>query len=125
MVSATSRRSRSPFATSARPSTASGTQNLVAAAHSAMGEDVGRFAPYSESVVPAFGGDRRLRARSIQPRQDGDPQHIAIGWFDSATTASAFAIVAPARAGHACLGDRESARAHWRRPYSPSEEKEN
>ena len=83
MVSATSPRSRSPFdglssPTSARPSTARGTQGVVAAAHSAMGEAVGRFAPYAESAVPAFGGDRRLRARSIQPRRDGDPQHVPV-----------------------------------------------
>jgi hypothetical protein len=44
--------------TSARPNTAEGTRDLIAAAaQAAMDEAVGRFAPYADSGVPTFGGE--------------------------------------------------------------------
>ena len=47
--------------TSARPSTAGGTQDLVtAAAQAAMEDAVAGFAPYAESGVPAFGDNARF-----------------------------------------------------------------
>ena len=72
--------------TSARPSTAGGTEDLVAAAQAAMDEAVDRFASYANSSVPAFGRECAVWwVRSIQ-----------LGWrpsvhgrFDAAATASA------------------------------------
>ena len=43
--------------TSARPSTAGGTQDLVAATQAAVDEAAGCFALYAESGVPSFGRD--------------------------------------------------------------------
>ena len=90
---------RCPPPTFAHPSTARGTQYLVAAAHSAMGEAIGQFAPFAERVVPAFGGDCRLR---LDPFNRGGMSilsmfpYYANGWFDSATTTSAFAAATTA-----------------------------
>ena len=65
------------FPTSARPSTYGGTQDLVAAAQTAMDEAVDRFASYADSGVPAFGGECAVWwVRSIQPWRDGDPQYM-------------------------------------------------
>ena len=44
-----------------------------------MDEALGRFAPYAESDVPTFGGERTVwQARSIQPQRDADPQHVPV-----------------------------------------------
>ena len=118
-----------PSPTSARASTARGTQGLVAAAHSAMGEAVGRFAPYAETAVPPL---EETTVCGLDPFNRGGmvalsifPYH-AIGWFDSATAAaSAFPVAATAGAGRTFLGERGSARANWRRAYSPSEEEKH
>jgi len=80
--------------TSARPSTAGGTQDLVAAAQAAVDEVAGRFAPYAESGVPFFGRDSApfgglnpsnlsgVAVVNVLPFQSG---------FDTTTTASASA----------------------------------
>ena len=90
--------------TSARPNTAGGTQDLVAAAQAAMDEAVGRFAPYAESGVPAFGGDSA-------PFGGLDPFNLSgmttlnmfpyqpFGGFDSSANASASAAASAAGAG--------------------------
>ena len=63
--------------TSARPSTAGGTQDLVAAAQAAMNEAVDRFASYADGGVPAFGGECAVWwVGYIQPWRDGDPQYM-------------------------------------------------
>ena len=55
--------------TSARRSTAGGTQDLIAAARAAMDEAVDRFTSYADSGVPAFGGKCvAWWVRSIQRR---------------------------------------------------------
>jgi len=77
--------------TSARPNTAGGPQDFVAAAaQAAMDEAVGHYAPYSESGVPAFAGD----GASFDPYLGGISTlnvfpFQTFGGFDSAASASA------------------------------------
>jgi len=86
--------------TSARPSTAGGTQDLVAAAQTAVDEAVGRFAPYAESGVPSFGGDSAPFGGLDPFNLSGATLNMfpfqAFGVFDSATTANASAAASGA-----------------------------
>ena len=63
--------------TFARPSTARGTSDLVAAVQIAMDEDVDCFASYADSGVPAFREECAVwRVRAIQRWRDSDPQCV-------------------------------------------------
>jgi hypothetical protein len=89
--------------TSARPNTAGNTQDLVAAAQAAVDEAVGRFAPYAESGVPAFGDSAPFGG--LDPFNLGGMPTLnmfpyqAFGGFDCATTASASAAASAAGVG--------------------------
>ena len=90
--------------TSACPSTAGGTQDLVAATEAAVDEAAGRFAPYAESGVPSFGADSApFRGLNLFNLSGVAMVNVlpfqAFRGSDSTTIASASASVAASAAG--------------------------